>query len=279
MRKSQLEISKADDDLVYMGSRRFFGRPSKLGVQWVADCLGDEFDVELSREQVYGLVWEAIERGFVFFSPPYDLKAAQRIKDFYRLSASHKVVVAAGPEEARFVLAHQLHKAIVRLAGEEPFRLAVGPGYRLKRSFRMLGNLLRGESSVPDFHVRSLALEELYGSYPDALPETFARCLEIDGSNTVYFTPRHVNEGFRLAVWDVCEPIRNDVDLADAHVVLLAADPLRHELIKPWLEEGAFSLAVLDRQTATRLVAASSATDGGLPEIEESLHRCCPAPR
>jgi hypothetical protein len=101
MSKNKFEISKGEDDLVCKGCRRFFGRPAGFGVRWVVDQLLDEFGVALSREQVYALVWEAMERGFVFFSPPYDLKTAERIKDWYGLSGGQKVVVAAGPEEAR----------------------------------------------------------------------------------------------------------------------------------------------------------------------------------
>jgi hypothetical protein len=143
----------------------------------------------------------------------------------------------------------------------------------------MLGHLLRGEARLPDFHVRSLAPDELYGSYPDVLPESFARSLEIDGANSVYLAPWNVTGGFDLAVCDVCEPIRNDVAIDDAHVVLLAADPLRFELVNPWLEEGNFSLAVIDRRTATRLLKGSSARSTTSEAIEEPLARCCTSPK
>jgi DNA-binding transcriptional regulator LsrR (DeoR family) len=159
MRKS--EIEKCDDRLVYLAAELRFGRLEKgatrLQMKQIAEHLQKKFPTVsgLTRESVYALIEEAVERRLMRLAPPLNQALGDELVRKYGLLAAGEVEVvdtmdASDNGKVAVAAAERAMRALERIAKKKkgPVGIGLGPGRATLEFCRHLSELLRVHSKT-----------------------------------------------------------------------------------------------------------------------------------
>lgn len=178
-------IRNADDRLVYRVAQLFIAKrkqtdeeakkESKPLAHYIADRISAEFPkAKFTREMVWPLAGEAVNRGFLILVPPFELQMQQALRDKYphlaqRLHVVHtanhldnkKVSVAAA------WIAREHVKKLASESGANALGLGLGPGRATRDFCESFGRLLATEEEP----VPMLDLVAITAGCPASEPE------------------------------------------------------------------------------------------------------------
>jgi DNA-binding transcriptional regulator LsrR (DeoR family) len=134
--------------------------------------LEHDFGIRLTREVIYPLLHEAIERDFLVLKPPVDLSLAENLAYKYDTGwRSLQVVNVRGPDTSRQVAAAsaELVLSLIKKLGQKKQRvhLGLGAGITTLAVSQHLARLLRAEPEYPD-----LVLHALTSPFPVEYPRS-----------------------------------------------------------------------------------------------------------
>lgn len=177
------KVKQLRDEVIYEVVDRFFSEAEpgkKRKVKDIADEIGTAKGVPLTREDIYPILTEARERGFLKVCPPTEIALAQRITDYYRLPEPAddlgqmpvQVVDVRGPGAIRAVairtaeVAVGIVRELFKQRGKEEVHIGLASGFTALRIAQHLAELLRHEPELPKLFFHSLS-----GGYSATNPE------------------------------------------------------------------------------------------------------------
>lgn len=163
--------TKYDDEIVFAVCEQFL---EGKRAQQIADDVGKATKQPLTREQVYPLLAEARDRGFLRLCPPISRALEQRMRDHFRIhDKSIQVAEARGGgagDHVADIAAKTAYEEIVRLAskkGDEGVHVGLGAGTTTMTIARFLGELLRANA-----HPGKITIHALGAGFSITSPET-----------------------------------------------------------------------------------------------------------
>jgi len=124
----------------------------------IAEWLGGEVNQQVSREEIYPLMREAIKRGYFAILPPVDQILSQRIADRYRggMDKDRVHVVSVNAESASDLVPAYAADLITRrimevgaIKNEDRVRIGLGGGTTMMRVAQALSARLRSAPELP----------------------------------------------------------------------------------------------------------------------------------
>jgi len=112
-----------------------------------------------SREKVYPILSEAMDRGFLRISPPVEADLRDKLGRKYSGAPSNILVVnAGGPNTTENIAAKaaELTLDLIRESGKDRVQVGFGAGDTIKRVAKDLAKQLRHESGIPRLVLRAL---------------------------------------------------------------------------------------------------------------------------